>query len=376
MRLIIFLAAIVIFLAVVVEAQVCNDGEQRLCGYPSVGECRSGVQNCESGQWGICLGGVGPTEEICHDNKDNNCNDRVDEGCECREGETRTCGPEQEVGVCRFGRQTCANDAWGLCLNATHAFPNELCGANGSGNGLDDDCNGQADEGCIVRTNATSNNCFNGIKDENEQGVDCGGPCRRCATCDDNIQNQNETGVDCGGLCPPCPGCEDGIKNQGEESVDCGGPCEPCVKLEDTDDDHDGWAYSVELARGTDPNNADTDGDGVDDKKDTMPLCPNTACDVRYGETAKNCREDCGTKRPVATVVIVFILLLLSVIGWRLYRKMSRRSLATEERSRRAPSIDVAKYKELEGRLAKEKKSAMEDRLEKSLKKFEKFMKK
>lgn len=46
-------------------------------------------------------------------------------------------------------------------------------------------------------------------------------------TCEDGIQNQNETGVDCGGLCPPCS-CYDGIRNQGELSIDCGGPCLSC----------------------------------------------------------------------------------------------------------------------------------------------------
>ncbi len=46
------------------------------------------------------------------------------------------------------------------------------------------------------------------------------------ATCFDGIQNQGETAIDCGGPCTgACPTCTDGIKNQGEASVDCGGPC-------------------------------------------------------------------------------------------------------------------------------------------------------
>ncbi len=49
-------------------------------------------------------------------------------------------------------------------------------------------------------------------------------------TCSDGIQNQGETGVDCGGPCAPCATatCSDGIQNQGETGVDCGGPCAPC----------------------------------------------------------------------------------------------------------------------------------------------------
>ncbi len=49
-------------------------------------------------------------------------------------------------------------------------------------------------------------------------------------TCDDGIQNQGETGIDCGGPCPDvCPTCDDGIQNQGETGIDCGGPnCDTC----------------------------------------------------------------------------------------------------------------------------------------------------
>jgi uncharacterized membrane protein len=49
------------------------------------------------------------------------------------------------------------------------------------------------------------------------------------------MQNQEETGVDCGGPCPSCaiiPGsCYDGTKNQGETGIDCGGPCGACRKV-------------------------------------------------------------------------------------------------------------------------------------------------
>ncbi len=54
------------------------------------------------------------------------------------------------------------------------------------------------------------------------------------ATCSDGIQNQGETGVDCGGPCAACSTttpaatCSDGIQNQGETGVDCGGPCAAC----------------------------------------------------------------------------------------------------------------------------------------------------
>jgi hypothetical protein len=46
--------------------------------------------------------------------------------------------------------------------------------------------------------------CFDGIKNQGEKGVDCGGPCAPCPSCDDGIQNQGESGIDCGGSCAAC----------------------------------------------------------------------------------------------------------------------------------------------------------------------------
>ena len=77
-----------------------------------------------------------------------------------------------------------------------------------------------------------------------------GGPVE---TCTDGIQNNGETGVDCGGpncaACPPVETCTDGIQNNGETGVDCGGPnCAPCNTGGCTDVDIDfnnldsGWA--------------------------------------------------------------------------------------------------------------------------------------
>src|SRR5207249_3300859 len=53
----------------------------------------------------------------------------------------------------------------------------------------------------------------------------------------DGIQNQGEAGIDCGGPCPACTApscgvpssCKDGTMNSGETQVDCGGSsCNPC----------------------------------------------------------------------------------------------------------------------------------------------------
>jgi len=71
--------------------------------------------------------------------------------------------------------------------------------------------------------------CYDGILNQGETDVDCGGPCRACDYCNDGVKNSGETAIDCGGPCRPCPSCDDGKVNQGETGTDCGGPCAACA---------------------------------------------------------------------------------------------------------------------------------------------------
>ncbi len=76
--------------------------------------------------------------------------------------------------------------------------------------------------------------CSDGIQNQGETGVDCGGPCAACPpACDDGIMNGDETGIDCGGAtCPACPTCTDGMQNGDETGIDCGGSCpDACSNL-------------------------------------------------------------------------------------------------------------------------------------------------
>jgi len=58
---------------------------------------------------------------------------------------------------------------------------------------------------CYYTKNPSCNdsikNCHNGSC---ELLTDCGGPCKSCPTCSDGIKNQNEEEIDCGGVCPVC----------------------------------------------------------------------------------------------------------------------------------------------------------------------------
>jgi hypothetical protein len=69
--------------------------------------------------------------------------------------------------------------------------------------------------GFIVSSASPNPTCDDGIKNGNETGIDCGGPCIPCGqTCNNGVKDGDETGVDCGGSCPttcgggnpnPCP---------------------------------------------------------------------------------------------------------------------------------------------------------------------------
>ncbi len=82
--------------------------------------------------------------------------------------------------------------------------------------------------------------CDDGIQNQDEDGIDCGGVCSPCAkpveeSCSDGVQNQDEDGIDCGGVCSPCAkpveeSCSDGVQNQDEDGIDCGGVCSPCTE--------------------------------------------------------------------------------------------------------------------------------------------------
>lgn len=78
--------------------------------------------------------------------------------------------------------------------------------------------------------------CDNQVKDEDEEGVDCGGVCEVCKekTCNNNGECNEEIGEDCD-ICPDdCLTCEvlciDGQRSTAanEENIDCGGYCKAC----------------------------------------------------------------------------------------------------------------------------------------------------
>jgi hypothetical protein len=72
----------------------------RRCGTDE-GECSTGIETCTRGSFGLCEGGVGPVPESC-DNRDNDCDQRWDEGLPTRD-------------TCRPGETACENGRVLLC---------------------------------------------------------------------------------------------------------------------------------------------------------------------------------------------------------------------------------------------------------------------
>ncbi len=293
-------------LTIVVSAS-CSEGDVRSCGEYSEGECKQGLQFCENGVWGFCTGQVLPENEICNDSRDNDCDGLVDEGCECVLGDSRSCGPLNETGICQKGLEFCTElGEWsGDCLNST--MPDvEKCGS-GSGNGLDDNCDGIIDEGC-------------------------------------SLNNETEIPVT----------CTNRVKDAGEEGIDCGGPCAiKCTVEEDLDEDKDGLTLAMELERGTDPLMEDTDFDGINDYDDQYLLCPNNFCDILKGENHENCPTDCEKEGGNPSWILLIIVISFLGIGLFFYIQFKKSTGKIQDEKKEKPKA----WKGLDESYTPEKKS-------------------
>ncbi len=180
---------------------VCAPGAVAACydgptGTEGVGACAAGTQACDADGlgYGACVGAVGPAAETCGDGLDNDCDGAVDDGCVCAPGAVAACydGPAGTAGVgtCAAGAQTCDADGlgYGACVGAIgpaaetcgDGLDNDcdgavddgcvVCAAEVCGDGLDNDCDGQADEGCIG-DRAWRDSDRDGVQDVGEPGV-------------------------------------------------------------------------------------------------------------------------------------------------------------------------------------------------------------
>ncbi len=244
----------------------CTDGQTRVCfsggSLPPKAPCKSGTQTCENGKWAdACVGEITPTPEEC-DNIDNDCNGQIDDKLQkacnsecgsgqqiCKAGNWGACdapAPQTEIcnnkdddcdgkidgitrdceqkGVCKGSFETCNNGQWSGCDYKN--IPEYLAPEINKCDGLDNDCNGQIDDGCSCQ-DGSSRPCYTGTKGcLFQNGIyTCKAPCQagtqicrngQWGPCDSQITNTPErcdgTDNDCDGqidnnlpIPQPCP---------------------------------------------------------------------------------------------------------------------------------------------------------------------------
>ena len=151
----------------------CKAGQTQSCGLQS-GPCKAGTQTCTSaGTWGPCQGVSSPKPEVC-DGRDNDCNGQIDENIArpCYDGPAQT----KNVGSCRSGIQRCTNGNWGTCVGQQLPAQKEICGNQG-----DDNCDGLTNEGCTGQS-IPKDRC----EDKDGDGYSIGAICTGQQDCNDN----------------------------------------------------------------------------------------------------------------------------------------------------------------------------------------------
>ncbi|NIO22155.1 MAG: hypothetical protein GTN76_15865 [Candidatus Aenigmarchaeota archaeon] len=353
----------------------CIDGQKKPCG-SNIGECSNGTATCIGGEWGECIGYVGPINETCNrkdddcdsiiDNIaggisvgetkcqcfngsfpinetcnwiDDDCNEQIDDDldCNCTEGDKKPCG--SNVGECSNGTNTCIGGRWGECVGYV-APVNEKC------NGKDDDCDGVIDninEKTSVETTKCA--CYNG---ESQPGDIS----ETCNSIDDDCDEEIDDGVNCGCI-------ENEKKSCGSDIGECQSGDRTCTNGEwgacigsvgpgsetcnGKDDDCDGTVdnvygkSSIEATKcacynrfsypGTKQescNQIDDDCDGIVDEGCPMGGTPGYTCENRIqdgDEEGIDCGGSCPDLCPEPPVVpewtwlLVFLTLVIAIAG-------------------------------------------------------------
>jgi hypothetical protein len=126
----------------------CDEATDEDLGTTSCGQgvCNHTISNCLEGALQVCNPYEGASSEIC-DGLDNDCDDATDEDL----GET-TCGQ----GPCLHTVPNCVNEEPTIC-DPFEGAQEDVC------DGVDNDCNGEKDEGCPPLGEQVENPKFNNV---------------------------------------------------------------------------------------------------------------------------------------------------------------------------------------------------------------------
>jgi len=190
----------------------CSNGANQSCG-SDVGECVSGTQVCSNGSWGACGGSyVGPVNETC-DGLDNDCDAQTDEGVKTifyYDSDSDSYGTASQT------QQACTQPD-GYVTSNTDCNDNDPLinpGATESCNEINDDCDGQTDEGVTSTFYQDSDSDGYGNPNVSTQSCDLpGGYVTDNTDCNDNSDSIYP------GATEACNGVDDDCDNQIDEGV-------------------------------------------------------------------------------------------------------------------------------------------------------------